>query len=99
MGKRTLWTGIALGAVAGGLTALLDKDARKYVKDTAVQAKSTTEFYINNPSLTVSKVKGTVKTLNENLAKGAESAMNALDKYEKSLNEEAHNDEYIDIVE
>lgn len=99
MGKRTLWTGIALGAVAGGLTALLDKDVRKHVKNSCVQAKSTTEFYLNNPSLTVSKVRGSVRTLNENLAKGADTAMNALDKYEKSLDKKEDNDDYIDLPE
>lgn len=93
MGKRIFWTGIVLGAVAGGLTALLDKDARHYVKDTVSQAKSTTRFYINNPSEAVSSIRKTVNMLNENLGKGAVTAMDALEKLEQSLDEKhAEND-------
>lgn len=85
MGKRTFWTGIALGAIVGGLTALLDQDARRYVKDTCSEAKRSTSFYLNNPSEAVQTVRKTVKTLNENLGKGAASAMNALEQLEQTL--------------
>lgn len=99
MGRKRFWTGIVIGAIAGGLTTLLDRETRNYVKKTCSEAKSTTQFYLNNPSLTVSKVRGAVQTLNANLAKGAETAMNTLDKLEQSLDKQNNQNQDIHRIE
>lgn len=90
MGKKTFWTGIITGAVIGGLVTLFDKDARIYVKKTCSQTKATTQYYFNHPSETVRKVRSGVQTLQTNLVKGAETAMNTLDKLEQSLDKKDH---------
>lgn len=86
MGKRTLITGIVVGASLGGLVSLLNEDARNYAKELVTSSCNTLSYYAKNPSEAVSTVRDTVLTLNETIESNTGSAVNALEQVESSLN-------------
>lgn len=67
MGKNKLWVGIVLGALAGGLLALTDREAREYARQASIKAKVSATYYLENPSVAVENVKGIVGMLNDKL--------------------------------
>ncbi|MEI3606382.1 YtxH domain-containing protein [Pseudogracilibacillus sp. SE30717A] len=86
MGKRTLLTGIIVGASIGGLVSLLNGDARKYAKDTLDQSCNTLTYYANNPVEAVNSIRHTVLSLNSVIETNTHSAVSALEQVESSLN-------------
>lgn len=97
MGKRTLLRGIAFGAIAGGLTALLDPNTRYFIKETYGKTKETVRYYSENPSEAVRSVRETVAVVNKNLSKGVDTAMTELNKLEQSLQEKDNKDKHIEL--
>lgn len=86
MGKRTLITGIVVGASIGGLISLFNEDARKYAKSSLTKSCENLSHYAKNPAEAVSTVRQTVLSLNEAVENNTESAVNALEQVENSLN-------------
>lgn len=86
MGKRRLCAGLMLGAAVGALITLLNDETRDYVKHSAGKVYDNANYYLNNPSVGVSKVKHSVVSLNEAISNNTDSAMNALNQIENSLN-------------
>ncbi|SHH80796.1 YtxH domain-containing protein [Virgibacillus sp. Bac330] len=85
MGKRKLVTGVVLGATAGGLISLLDKETRVYAKEKLASAKSGASYMLKNPSETIHSVRTNFDKLNQAFAKGAENTINALNQAETTL--------------
>ncbi|MEI3614204.1 YtxH domain-containing protein [Pseudogracilibacillus sp. SO30301A] len=86
MGKRTLLTGIIAGASIGGLLSLLNKDARKYAKETLSKSRDNFTYYVKNPTDAVEKIRHAALTLNNMIESNTSSAVNALEQVENSLN-------------
>ncbi|BAC12830.1 YtxH domain-containing protein [Oceanobacillus iheyensis] len=85
MGKRKILLGMVVGAVAGGATALIDKESRDYAKKKLVLAKATSSYYTSHPSEAINGIKQTVDKLNNAVASGSSNAINALEQVEQTL--------------
>ena len=85
MGKRKLFLGVAIGAAAGGLVTLFDKETREYTKEKFNACKSSSSYFIQNPSKAVHNVRTAFDAFNKNFASGAESTINALEQVENTL--------------
>lgn len=85
MGRRKLYTGIFIGAVVGGLTALINKEARVYAKNKWRTTTKFTKYYLKNPSEAVRNVRISFDEFNKNFTSGAESTVNALEQIEETL--------------
>lgn len=85
MGKRRLWAGIIVGAAVGGAITLLNDETRQYVKQSTAKLGDQTNLYLNDPSLGVRKMKQGVVSLNQAVTTNTESALNALDQIDNSL--------------
>lgn len=86
MGKRTLLTGIFVGASIGALVSLLNEDAREYAKESLAKSCDNLSYYAKNPADAINTVKQTVLSINETIENNAGSAVNALEQVESSLN-------------
>lgn len=86
MGKRKILTGIILGASVGGLVTLFNREARDYAKDGLSNLKDKTAEYVENPSTAISKVKDTVHQISSLVDNNADSAINAIEQVEKTVN-------------
>ncbi|API91313.1 MULTISPECIES: hypothetical protein [Virgibacillus] len=98
MGKRKLVTGVVIGAAAGGLMSLLDKETRAYAKEKVTSARSGASYLVKNPSEAIRKVRTAFDTFNQAFAKGAENTINALDQAETTL-DKITNKRQIDRIE
>lgn len=86
MGKQKLWIGVLLGAVAGGLVSLFDKETRYYTKKQLQQAKDATGYVVQNPADVARMAKDTSNQLHEKLNSNADNAINALEQAEETWN-------------
>lgn len=86
MGKRKLCTSMLVGAVIGGLFALRHPEVRGYTKRKLSKAKSTTGYLFKNPSEAVRNTRIAFDKFNDQFSSGAESAINALEQVEQTLN-------------
>lgn len=86
MGKRTLLTGIIVGASIGGLISLLNNDARNYAKDSISKSCNMLTNYVKNPTDAVKTIRQSVVSLNNLMENNTKSAVNTLNQVENSLN-------------
>lgn len=93
MGKRKLLTGVIVGAVVGGLTALVNKEARTYTKNKVKEKTKQTKYYLKNPSIAVRNVRKSVEKFNEKLEEGSTSTLQALEQIEETLDKIVPKDE------
>lgn len=63
--KNQLWKGMLVGAVAGGLLSLLDKDTREIVKENLQSAAKKTAYIVRNPGEITRKIKDSAERLME----------------------------------
>lgn len=84
MGKQKLWTGVLLGAVAGGLVSLFNKETRYYTKKQLQQAKNIAGFVVQNPADFGRMAKDATNHLNEKFNTNADNAINALEQAEET---------------
>lgn len=85
MGRKTLWTGIVLGATLGGLLSLINKDARNYVKHVATESVENLTFYSKNPETACKEIKMKVSNMNDMVAESTRSAINAIEQVENTI--------------
>lgn len=85
MGRRTLCTGIIVGAVAGGLVALVNKEARDYAKVKFTLMRAEAKYCMNNPVQAVHNLRQSFEKLNQKVSSGANGAVNALEQVENTL--------------
>ena len=85
MGKRKLFIGIIVGAIAGGLTSLFDQETRDYTKDKLGQVKEKSGQIVRNPSQAVRDVRFTFDRMNNNVTENIQKAINTLEQVEDSL--------------
>ncbi|MEN1970218.1 YtxH domain-containing protein [Lentibacillus sp. N15] len=93
MGKQKLCLGVFLGAVAGGLTALCDKETRSFTKQQLKLVKNTTGYYVKHPTDAIRNVQDTLNGLNQKVNANADNAINALEQVEETLNKISKKDE------
>lgn len=85
MSKRKLWTRILIGAAAGGLTALTDKEVRGYVKERIGSARMYGSALFHNPVDTISTARSALKRFSDNVDHQAENLLNALGQVEETV--------------
>lgn len=85
MGKRTLWTGIILGATVGGLVSLLNNDARNYVKNSATASLENLTFYSKNPEIAFKDIKSRVTRIDDFVNESTDNALNAIEQVENTV--------------
>lgn len=86
MGKRMFWMSVAAGAVIGGLTSLMNRDVRVYVKESASKLGDSTTYYVNHPNEAIQNMKQTIATVEQKLEENSGSAYNALNQIESTVN-------------
>lgn len=91
MGKSRLLTGIAIGAVVGGLVSLLNGKTRRYVKGQYLVTKSQVNYYAKHPSLAVRHAQNYVNQFQAEFTKGADQAINALEQVEQTIGKLTNN--------
>ncbi|SHG76805.1 YtxH domain-containing protein [Ornithinibacillus halophilus] len=85
MGRRRLYTSMAVGALLGGVYALFDKDTRNYTKEQLGNLKEKTSYIAQHPTETVHNVRETFNKFNSTFNYQAENAINALEQIETTL--------------
>lgn len=85
MGKKTLLSSIAVGAVVGGLVSLFNKETRDYVVDKGSQVKDQANYYVNHPNEAVENLKSTVINVTGMIEDNKTGALNALDQVENTV--------------
>ena len=85
MGRRVFWTGVIAGAVIGGLTSLLNREAREYAKDVAQSTGETCMYVINHPDEAIRNVKNAAIFIEEKISENKSGAINALEQVENTL--------------
>lgn len=85
MGKRTLCTGIFIGAVVGGLVALTNEEARDYAKAKFSLMRAEARYCLSNPSQSIHNFRQSFEQFNQKFTSGADSAVNALEQVENTL--------------
>lgn len=85
MGKRNLLLGVFIGAILGGLVSLFDNESRQYTKRKMSYAKNRSSYYVKHPSDAIRTAKNTFDQFNKEFSSGAESAINALEQVEDTL--------------
>ncbi|HLQ70669.1 MAG TPA: YtxH domain-containing protein [Bacillota bacterium] len=85
MGKNRLFIGMAAGAILGGLITLFDKPTRDYTKRKLQDASTKTKKAIQNPSEMIQSVQTTFDKYNNTFQSGADSAINALEQVENTV--------------
>src|SRR5699024_12876694 len=83
MGKRKLYTGIAIEAAVGGLIALLDRDARSYAKQKFHDAKEATMYYAKHSSEGVQNIKEKYEQFNTTFTSKEDNVNNVLEQDEE----------------
>ncbi|WP_160723923.1 YtxH domain-containing protein [Bacillus sp. USDA818B3_A] len=59
--NNQFWKGVLLGAAAGGLLSLLDKDTREAMKENAIKTSSKVRYIVRHPGEVTDRVKDTVE--------------------------------------
>lgn len=85
MGKRKLITGIVLGALVGGLTALFSKDTRVYTKDKCSSIQDKASHFVNNPSVAIHNTRIAFEEFTKTFVGGAGNTINALNQIEETM--------------
>lgn len=85
MGKRTLFSSIAIGAVVGGAVSLFNKETRDYVKDKSSEAVDQVNYYAQHPNEAISGLKRTVNDVTTKIDENKTGALNTLDQVENTI--------------
>lgn len=91
MGKRKLFIGVVIGAVVGGMSALLDRDTRAYSKHKFNQVKEKSGQIMQHPSQTVRDVRLAFDRVNQQVTGSIQKAINTLEQVEQSLDKATQN--------
>lgn len=86
MGKRTFWLSVATGAVIGGLTSLMNREVREYVKESSNKIGDSTSYYINHPNEAIDNLKQTLVLVERTVGENSQSAQNALNQIGNTVN-------------
>lgn len=85
MGKNKLIIGMVSGALVGGLITLTDKTTRQYTKGKMQDASNKTKEFWHHPSEMIQTTKTTFNQFNDTFQNGADSAINAFEQVENTL--------------
>lgn len=85
MGKRNIYTSIAIGAIVGGLVSLLNKKTRHYVKGKYIVTKPQINYYAKHPSSALRHARNYVNQFSDAFDKHADQAINACEQVEQTV--------------
>lgn len=85
MGKKTLFSSIAIGAVVGGALSLFNKETRSYVKQKSSEAADQASYYAQHPNEAISNLKQTVTDVTSKIEENKTGALNTLDQVENTI--------------
>lgn len=86
MGQNKLWKGILIGAVVGGVVALVDKDTRTLVGEKTRSAGTKCQGYVKHPSEAIHNLRVSYESFSSQINKGVEDLLELLQKAESMLN-------------
>lgn len=86
MGKRTFWLSVAAGALVGGITSLINRDVREYVKESTMKLGDTASYYANHPEEAIQNLQQTVSLVEKTVEQNTNSAQNALQQIGTTVN-------------
>ncbi len=81
--KNQFWKGILLGAIAGGVLSLLDKDTREAMKENVKRTSGKVGYIVRHPDEISEKVKGTAAKLKSTFETVSEDISFITDKVEE----------------
>lgn len=85
MGKKKLYTGVIIGALVGGLAALLDKETRSYTKEKLADVKEQSSYCLKNPSEAVKNLQDSFDQFNQKFMYQTDNAVKAIEQVEDTL--------------
>lgn len=85
-GKAKFWTSIIAGACIGGAISLFNSDARNYGKSLVKETNDCLNECIRNPEDSVKKVKNSISTFSNFISENTDSALNAINQIEQTVN-------------
>ncbi|MBN9655743.1 YtxH domain-containing protein [Halobacillus sp. GSS1] len=86
MGQSKLWKGVLVGALVGGIAALMDRDTRQYVGEKSRATGSKCQSFVKQPSEAIHRVRVNYEAFSAQVNKGVEDLLELLDKAESMLN-------------
>lgn len=86
MGKRTFWLSVAAGALVGGITSLINRDVREYVKESTIKLGDNASYYVNHPDEAIHNLQKTVSLVERTVEQNTNSAQNALQQIGTTVN-------------
>ncbi|PLS05795.1 YtxH domain-containing protein [Neobacillus cucumis] len=81
--KNQFWKGMLLGAVAGGVLSLLDKDTREAMKENVIKTSSKVSYIVRHPGEVTEKVKETAEKIKSTFETVSEDIYYITDKVEE----------------
>lgn len=85
MNDNKFCKGVVIGAIAGGLVTLLDRNTRYQVWNTLKQTQTTTRYYIKNPSEAFHSVREGYESLSTELSNGVSGTLTILNQIQDTL--------------
>lgn len=85
MGKKKLYSAMIIGAAAGGLISLFNRDVRLYTKVKLAFLPLEAKYLLKNPSEAVYNTRIALDRFNKGFNNSAEQTMNALEQVESTL--------------
>ncbi|WP_222599239.1 hypothetical protein [Aquibacillus kalidii] len=83
--NNKLVQGMALGALVGGLLALLDRDTRNDVWNKVKTTQASTRYYAKNPSEGFQSLREGYINISSNISNGVTGALDILAKIQETL--------------
>lgn len=87
MKNNKMVIGVLVGALVGGLITLFDRDTRSATKVQCKNAKNKTYYYLKHPSEAVKNARVACNDFNNTFNKSADSAINALEQVETTIDQ------------
>lgn len=87
MKNNKMVIGVLVGALVGGLITLFDRDTRSTTKAQCKNAKNKTYYYLKHPSEAVKNARVACNDFNNTFNKSADSAINALEQVETTIDQ------------
>lgn len=93
MQNNKMAIGVLIGALVGGLITLFDKKTRTATKTQCKNAKNKTNYYVKHPSEAIKNARIACNQFNDTFNKSADSAINALEQVETTIDQLTNKEE------
>lgn len=85
MGKKKFYTSVIVGAVVGGLVALFDDDAKRYVKTSLQKTGNSFRSYVKDPIDAIEQMKECAEAVKRTVDENVSGTLSTLETIESSL--------------